>query len=156
MFNKTAPVIEPPHDVMDPADDLIPISHLALDLAEPAIGWRAFLADRHIPIVTDDVGRDAISRDNARQLFDEKRAHERRQHEAAVRTEQAAIAADKAWRSQLPVGMPWYDVPAGVLPVVAMTAAARDEAPRKRSMVEDLLDRRDTMVFHSMQGEEAS
>jgi hypothetical protein len=35
-------------DVIDRAD-LIPLSHLALDLPEPPVGWRAFLADRGTP-----------------------------------------------------------------------------------------------------------
>jgi hypothetical protein len=154
--NNTAPVAEPAHD-MAPADDLVPVSHLGLDLDVPVIGWAAYLKGRGIPIVLDSIGRSAISCADAKQLFDEQRAHECRQREAAVRTEQAAIAADKAWRSQLPVGLPWYDVPAGLLPVVAMTATAREEAPRKRSMVEDLLDRSgDTMVFHPITDEEAS
>jgi hypothetical protein len=46
-------------------------------------------------------------------------------------------------------------MPPGVLPAQAMLRTARDESPRRRSMVEDLLDRRDEVVFHSMQGDES-
>jgi hypothetical protein len=45
MFNKTtAPVVEPAHDaVAAPADDLIPLSVLALDHPEPGGGWDAYI-----------------------------------------------------------------------------------------------------------------
>jgi hypothetical protein len=153
---RSAPAAEPaPIEVASPPSEPVPISVLSLDSDEPAIGWAAYLKGRGIGVVTDDIGRSAISRADARQLFDERRANEARKREALERQEQQAIEADKAWRSQLPVGLPWYEIPDGVPPVVAMTAAARDESPRKRSMVEDLLDRRDTMVFHPMQGDES-
>jgi hypothetical protein len=154
MFKNT-PAAESAHVEAVPAE-LVPLSVLALDLGEPSTGWSSHLADRGIEIVLDDLGRASIARSDARQLFDERRENECRAREVARRQEQQAVEADKAWRSQLPVGLPWYEIPDGVPPVVAMTAAARDESPRKRSMVEDLLDRRDTMVFHPITDEEAS
>lgn len=156
MFKTSAPVAEPAPDVVaSPPTEPVPLSVLELDLPAPTTGWLIELDRRGIPIVLDDLGRKSISRADAKMLITEKRENELRQREAAARNEQRAVEADKAWRSQLPVGLPWYDAPVDVLPVVAMTAAARDESPRKRSMVEDLLDRRNTMVFHPMQGDES-
>ena len=48
---KATPAAEPAHDVMAPADDLIPIKHRALDLPEPVGGWTAYITGRGIPIV---------------------------------------------------------------------------------------------------------
>ena len=41
-------------------DELVPLSVLQLDLPAPATGWNAFLAERHIPVRLDDLGRDSI------------------------------------------------------------------------------------------------
>jgi hypothetical protein len=155
---KTAPVIAPPRDVGTAVPievGVVPLSHLSLDLSEPPSGWVAYLTGRAVAVVEDDLGRPSIPRAAARMLFDEHRADEVRKAEHRQRQEREAVEADRQWRAQLPSGVPWYEIPDGVLPAVAMTAAARDESPRKRSMVEDLLDRRDTMVFHPMQGDES-
>ena len=40
-----------------PADDLIPLSHLSLDLPVPPIGWVAYLNNKGVEIVVDDLGR---------------------------------------------------------------------------------------------------
>jgi hypothetical protein len=50
------------------ADDLIPLSHLALDLPTPAEGWANFLGRRAIAFVPDDLGRDCVRRQDARRL----------------------------------------------------------------------------------------
>jgi hypothetical protein len=50
------------------------VSHLALDLGEPPVGgWVAYLAGRGLEVLTDDLGRPAVSRADARQLLDERR-----------------------------------------------------------------------------------
>jgi hypothetical protein len=52
-------------------------------------------------------------------------------------------------------GVPWYQIPEGLLPVQAMTQAAHDETPRRRSLVEDFLDRPDDqVVYHPIRGDE--
>jgi hypothetical protein len=56
-------------------------------LPEPAGGWVAYLAGRGIEVITDDIGRDAISRDDARLLIAERRAAEARKREVAERQE---------------------------------------------------------------------
>jgi hypothetical protein len=56
--------------------------------------------------VVDDVGRSAISRVAARQLFDEHRASEARKAELRAAAEQRAIETDQQFRAQLGRGVP--------------------------------------------------
>ena len=154
MFNKTAPVVEPA-PVMDPPEQLVSLVELQLSLAAPVEGWATHLADRGIAIVLDDLGRSAVAREAARRLLDEKREHEARGREMAAEAERAAIEADQRWRASLPHGLPWYEIPDGVLPVVAMTQAAKDSQPRRRSMLEESLAG-DTLTFHRYGEQEAS
>ena len=105
MFNtKPAPATEPAHDVVvdRPPTDPVPLGHLALDLEvlEVSSGWDAALSARNIPIILDDLGRKAISRADARQLFDEQRGAEARRRELAQRREREAIEADRARRAE--------------------------------------------------------
>jgi hypothetical protein len=152
MFKNPAAAVEAPVVFRD--ESPIPLSVLSLDLDVPPAGWTPFLQGRGIEIVLDSIGRSAISSSDAKMLLDEKHENERRRHEAAVRAEQAAVEADKAWRAALPRGLHWTDVPDGVLPVVAMTAADRAAQPRRTpSRAEWLFNEvDDTMVFHSLQG----
>jgi hypothetical protein len=85
-------------------------------------GGHACLNRRGIEIVADS----AIARADARRLFDEHRENEARRAERRAAAEKAAVEADREWRSQLPHGVPWYQIPDGVLPV---TAADRDLRP---------------------------
>jgi hypothetical protein len=132
--NNTNTIAEPTSNVEEhPADDLhvgcdlVPLTVLALDLGEPSVGGRdAYLSGRGIPVVLDDIGRKAISRADARQLFDERREDEIRRREVAVRQEQQAIERDQQWRAQLPGGVPWYEIPPGV---IAAEAWAQGEGP---------------------------
>jgi hypothetical protein len=64
---------------MDPLlESLVPLVVLELSLDVPAIGWNVYLADRDIAITLDDLGREAVSRDDARMLIAEKRENEAR------------------------------------------------------------------------------
>jgi hypothetical protein len=137
------------------SDDLIPLSHLALDLPVPAEGWPDYLGRRAIAFVPDDLGRDCVRRQDARRLLDEQRADELRKAKLAKLAEAEAVEADRQWRASLPHGVPWYEIPDGVPPVVAMTAAAKAEQPRRTpSQTEWLFGEVDEMVFHSLQGAE--
>jgi hypothetical protein len=122
-----------------PPGEPLPLSVLELDLPASPIGWPAYLAGKGIDIVLDDLGRAAVSRSDARRLFEEKRAAEAKAREMAEANERQAIEADLQWRAALPRGAAWYEVPPGVLPVVAMTEAAKAEQPRRRSVLEDAL-----------------
>ena len=50
---------------------LIPLSVLQLDLAEPGEGWHVYLANRGIEIVAYDLGRQSVTRGDAKLLFEE-------------------------------------------------------------------------------------
>jgi hypothetical protein len=155
---RTAPVAVTDVTVTElPAEQPIPPSHLELDLPVPTTGWRIELDRRGIEVVTDDIGRLSISRDNARLLIAEQRESEARQATMREEAERRAVEADQQFRAQLWTGLPWYELPAlDVPPVVAMTAAAHDAQPRRRSLVTDLLDNPDGgSVYHPIQGEEA-
>jgi hypothetical protein len=152
VFSKATPVTKPALDVIVPAD-LVPISHLALDLDVPPNDWAAFLAGRNIEITLDDVGRAAISRVAARQLFDEQREAEVRRRERAAELERQAVEQDRLRRASLPAGIPAALVPDGLAPAEAMMLAGESSAPRARSVREQLLERElgfgESMEFHS-------
>ena len=160
MFKTPARVVQPPRDV-GPAVPIevgvVTLSHLSLDLSEPPLGWVAYLAGRGVAVVEDDLGRPSIPRAAARMLFDEHRADEVRKAEHRQRQEREAVEADREWRSQLPHGVPWYEIPDGVLPAVAMTAADKAAQPRRTpSHAEWLFGEVDGVVFHSLQGTDES
>jgi hypothetical protein len=58
--------------------DLIPVSHLALDVDEPLESWESFFAARNIPVVDDDLGRPSVARDVLGDLIAEQREREAR------------------------------------------------------------------------------
>jgi hypothetical protein len=148
MFNKTpAPAIEPaPAVEVDPVD-LIPLSVLALDLSAPVNGWSPFLTVRNIAIVSDDVGRDSITRADARTLIAEKRENEARAQEVARRQEQQAIEADRVRRASIWGGLPWHALPHGVSAAEAWAQAEKDAQPRRRSVLEDALSNEGSVIY---------
>lgn len=147
---RSMPETESTPPVMDPSEQLVALSVIALDLPEPSgVGWAAYLADRGIAIVLDDLGRSAITKAAARQLFTERRENEVRAREVAARQERQAIESDRQFRAQLPHGVPWYEIPDGVLPVVAMTQADRDSQPKRLSPLQEALSG-EPMTYHSL------
>jgi hypothetical protein len=155
MFHtKPTAVTEPAPAEVEPAE-LIPLSHLALDLGEPSTGWASHLADRDIAVVIDDVGRASVARSDARLLFDERREAEARQREAAARNEQRLIEADQQRRAQLWGGISALDLPPDVRPAAAMLQAARDARPRRQSPLQHALSNEGAIVFHPIQGDES-
>ena len=135
-------------------DELVPLSVLELDLPAPVEGWAAYLADRDIRIVLDDIGRAAVARSDARQLFDENREREVQAREHAAEVERQAIEADRQWRAQLNPGVSWYQISDGVAPAAAMLQAAHDAQPRQHSLFEEALSNSETLTFHTMTDEE--
>ncbi len=103
MFKTGSTVTEPAPVVSVPAEP-VPLSVLELDVAAPSVGWDAFLAERAIPLLVDDLGRDAVSRDNARLLLAEHRvqqaAAEARRRAVREEQERKAVEADRAFRVQ--------------------------------------------------------
>jgi hypothetical protein len=99
------PASEPAPVVTVPADDLVPLRHLSLEVDEPVGGWTAYLTGRGLEVLTDDIGRKAISRADARQLLDEQREAELRQREIAVR------AAGRWLRTFSIAATRWFFIP---------------------------------------------
>jgi hypothetical protein len=131
-------------------EPLIPLSHLALDLAEPpASGWTVWLAERGIAVVFDDIGRPAISREDAKRLLDAQRQDEIRRQDHAARLEQDAVEKDRAFRASLPRGVAWHEVPPGLSPAQAMAAGDPDRDRRRKNPVAAMFDG-DSMVVHSI------
>jgi hypothetical protein len=160
MFKTPSPL--PLKVVEVPADDPIPISVLALDLEAPGVGgWDAYLNSRGIEVIVDDVGRKAVSRADARQLLDERRAAEAHAREVMERREAQLVQQDRLRRASLPTGIPAGMVPDGLRPAEAMMLAGESSAPRAKSVREQLLERElgsgESMVFNSFgPDEEAS
>jgi hypothetical protein len=139
-----------------PRDEPIPLSVLELDLATPTIGWSAYLAEKGINVVLDDLGRLSIHRVDAKRLFVEKREAEQKARELAAATERAAIEKDQQFRAALPRGLPWYALPDGVS--FAEAAAAEEAAKhpsRTPSPGEWLFGETDTMTYHELPRDES-
>ena len=125
---------------------------LELDLPAPGEGWAAYLADRGISITIDDIGRAAVARSDARQLFDEKREREAQAREHAAVVERQAIEADQRFRASLGVGLPAAAIPHGMTygEVVASAELDSQQYRPRATLVEDLLGNSDDLTFHSL------
>jgi hypothetical protein len=99
MFHRSMPAIEPTESnsmataVATLPEALIPLVELELSLPAPVEGWTVFLAGRDIAITTDDIGRPASARVDARQLLTEQREHEARKAEMLAAADAAAAVA---------------------------------------------------------------
>jgi hypothetical protein len=153
MFRSTVTAPAPPADVVD-TSDLIPLSVLELDLPAPATGWLIELDRRGIAVVADDIGRDSLTKDDARELITEHRENEARKARHREETERRAIEADQQWRAQLSPGIPWYEIPAGVTAAEMWAQAEHDARPKRRSLLEDALANTGSMEYHPLRDEE--
>jgi hypothetical protein len=152
MFH-SKPVADPPTDVdvVDPPAELVPLSHLQLDLPAPGGGWATFLADRGISITIDDIGRASVSRSDARQLVTEQREAEVQRREKAAEFERQAVESDQRRRAQIYAGIPAAAIPDGVHPARAMLEASRDARRTRRvSPLQEALSG-EGMTFHPIQ-----
>jgi hypothetical protein len=126
--------------------DTIPLSVLQLDIEQPGDGWTVFLAGRGIEVLTDDIGRPSIARDDAKQLHFERREAEARRAEFLARADEAAIEFDRARRAELFAGIPAAAF-GDVAPAAAMLAAAKDAQPKRRTLLHEALTG-SQMTFH--------
>jgi hypothetical protein len=128
----------------------VPLSELERGLPAPARGWAVELAGRGVEIVEDDLGRAAISRTAARDLFAEHRS----QQEAAARRreeiEQRVIAADEARRAAMPRGIPAGMVPEGMTGAELLMAADPMRRPHRESVLEHALSNGGQPVYHPL------
>jgi hypothetical protein len=126
-------------------EPLIPLSVLGLDLAPSTAGWAADLAARGFSVELDDVGRLAVSREVARQLMAEKRESEQKARDAGVARD---AEFERQRQANLPRGIPWYQIAPGQTPAEALIAAGGgDGRPRRRSVIEDPLDRNSSVMY---------
>jgi hypothetical protein len=148
--NSAAAVDDLPQTGDEPAADLVPVSHLELDLAAPVDGWLAELERRGVEIVEDDIGRQAVARDVARMLISEHRENLARQREAVERNERLAEQRDREFRARLWGGIPADHLPIGVAPAAAMLQAAKDLQPKRMTPLQHALSNTGEMVYHSL------
>jgi hypothetical protein len=135
-------------------DDLVPLSILRLDL-DPGEPWPLFLGRRGIAFRPDRIGRDAVTAGDAQRLIAEKREQELKKQRHLKVAEEAAVERDRAFRAALHPGIPWYALPDGVSYGQAAAAAEAAKHPsRTPSPGEWLFGETDTMVFHSLEGED--
>ena len=134
-------------------DQLVLLAELERDLDAPGGGWRADLVGRGVPVVEDDLGRPALSRSDARQLFAERREAEVRRREVAARNDAEVEARRQAG------ARPGWTLPPGMTVAEAIAAAEYAEhgysGPRRRTPVEDALDPDGGMVYHPIRHESA-
>jgi hypothetical protein len=154
VFNRTVSTVPRPAvevEYSDPADGLIPLSHLELDFEAPPGGWTdAALAALGVVVHQDDLGRRAVLRSDARRLIAERREREAR---GRVKAEEQFAALAERFRPR--GGFP--AVSGDVHPTTAMLAAAANAArPRRVSVVQHALSNRGEIVIHPVdrEGEE--
>lgn len=132
------------------SDELIPLSVLRLDL--PHVD-ATFLAGRGTEIVLDSLGREAVSHSDAKRLFTERAEHEARKAEML----RAAEEYDREWRRMIGAGIPASSLPLGMTYAEAAKSLELDGlgyAPRA-SVVADVFEAPDSLVFHPITGEPA-
>jgi len=113
MFRSLPSVEQPTTHAVLP--EPVPLSVLELDHPRPGEGWASYLHGRNIPVGEDDLGRPALSRDDARQLLAEQRKAEQRMREVSARQEQQAIEQDRVRFAQI-----WKGIDADAIPVVCI------------------------------------
>jgi hypothetical protein len=133
-------------------EQVVPLSELARDLPEPAAGWPVELGRRGVVVAADDLGRPAISRDEARVLYAEHREQEEEAARRREEIERRAVEADQRFRAALPRGIPAGQVPEGMTAGLLMMAADPMVAARRTSVVEDALAHAGT-IYHPLQPE---
>ena len=151
MFRAAAAL--PVEDVADPWSDLLPLSLLQLEMDAPD-DWRPYLEARGVAVVVDDVGRDSVSRADARTLLAERRQALAAEREAAARhrerLEHEAEEQDRIRRSQIWGGLPAERVPEGVAPAAAMLQMAADARPKRTSVLQEALANEGGFTYHSL------
>ena len=107
---------------------------------------------RPVSVAVDDVGRDCVSRADARQLVAEHREDQARRARLREEQERRAIEAAEAFRASLPRGIPAGAVPEGMTAAqLMMLSDPMDQAAERESVLEHSLNHRDgAIVFHPL------
>jgi hypothetical protein len=132
--------------------DLVPVSHLKLDLPDQG-DWHAYLTSRNIEIVPDAGGRASITAGACRMLIAEERQREQLRREKAAEAEKALVEADQLRRSQIWGGIPADQLPVGATPSSVMLAAAQADRPRRQSVLQHALSNSGEIEFHPIRDE---
>jgi hypothetical protein len=143
-------VIEQGDLARDHVDDLVPVSHLSLDLPDQS-DWHAYLAGRNIEIVEDAIGRASITAGAARMLIAEERQREQLRQDQLARIEAEVVAADELRQARIFRGIRADDIPVGMSAAQYMMAGDPDLAPQRKSAVAEFLDG-DSMTLHPIYG----
>jgi hypothetical protein len=150
-----------PAQTIDPVD-LVPLADLAAEgfgygspfVTTPRDAVDALASQLDDQVILDDLGRRAVPRKVARELFTERAEGERRQREAQQRHEEEL--AEQAANNRPRGGIPADRIPEGVLPVVAMMQAVKDDEPRRQSVLEHALANDGGVVYHRFDREDGS
>ena len=148
MFS-SVPATVPSRDELTPCDHPVPLSVLQLDVPEPPEGWVLHLGKQDVAIIPDDLGRNAVSRCDARRVLDAHRADELRRARLHTVAEAEAVEKDREYRALLPKGLQ-LDLPEGASYGTLVRQAELAAQPRRRSLLEESLSG-DSMTFHSYQ-----
>jgi hypothetical protein len=127
----------------------VPLKILELEMDRPVDGWPMFLGARAIAIIPDDLGRDSVSRGDARRLLDERREQELRAAALRRLAEREAIEADERRRAQIWQGVPAAALPPDASPASVMLQAAKEARPKRTSVLEESLSG-GGLVFHPL------
>ena len=145
----------------DPAD-LVPLADLAAEgfgygsryVKTPPDAIDALAHQLGDQVILDDIGRRCVTRSTAGRMFTERAEAERRQREVQDRNEAQLYATPSANVPRR--GVPADRIPSDVLPAAAMLQAARDNEPRRRSVLEEALDNDESLTYHPIRNEEQS
>jgi hypothetical protein len=150
MFRTTIPAVEPDRAEAVAPPDLVPLSVLSLDLPAPVEGWTAYLNAKDIEVVDDDLGRSAVTRSDAKRLFDEAREAEERKAQRRKLAEAQAVADDQIRRAQIWRGVPADHMPPDIAPAAVMLQASRDARPKRTSVLQEALAGSETLTYHPL------
>jgi hypothetical protein len=137
---------------VDPVD-MVPLSALVVEgfgwgglVASPLDAIAVLAGQLEGEVVLDDLGRRCVSREVARGLFAARAEAEVKAREVRERLEAEYLeraAANPVW-----TGIPADRVPDGVWAAAAMLQAAKDEQPRRRSVLEHALTNDGSIEYH--------
>jgi hypothetical protein len=118
--------------------ELIPLTVLSLDNPEPVGGWETLLQARGIELLTDDLYRPSVRREDARRLALERREWER---ESADKARQLQESLDEGL--PVPAGLPSVEGASPMASIMAndpfyRTPQAEFGRPRPRFLEEEL------------------
>ena len=144
----------------DPAD-LVPLADLAAEgfgygsryVKTPPDAIDALAHQLGDQVILDDIGRRCVTRSTAGRMFTERAEAERRQRRCKTATKPSFTPRR---RPMFPGGRPADRIPSDVLPAAAMLQAARDNEPRRRSVLEEALDNDESLTYHPIRNEEQS